>query len=224
MDYISRTEKQNIWDQLTEKRRIHTEGVLECALAMAERFGADADKAEVAVICHDVYRGRDDETLNALIDEFGIEDRYKNNANLSHSKLAAAMMERDLGIEDKEILDAVSFHTTGRKGMTTLEKIVFLADAIEKGRDYPGVDDIRKQAETDLDAACLMSLEGTIGFLKEQGLGEEFAAFLERTERDIEEKKTVLDEAEDTNGDHDKAEAENEEEKKKDRNKSRMCL
>ena len=169
MDYISRTEKQNIWDQLTEKRRIHTEGVLECALAMAERFGADADKAEVAIICHDVYRGRDD----ALIDEFGIEDRYKNNANLSHSKLAAAMMERDLGIEDREILDAVSFHTTGRKGMTTLEKIVFLADAIEKGRDYPGVDDIRKQAETDLDAACLMSLEGTIGFLKEQGLGED---------------------------------------------------
>ena len=173
MDYISRTEKQNIWDQLTEKRRIHTEGVLECALAMAERFGADADKAEVAVICHDVYRGRDDEALNALIDEFGIEDRYKNNANLSHSKLAAAMMERDLVIEDREILDAVSFHTTGRKGMTTLEKIVFLADAIEKGRDYPGVDDIRKQAETDLDAACLMSLEGTIGFLKEQGLGED---------------------------------------------------
>ena len=78
MDYISRTEKQKIWDQLTEKRRIHTEGVLECALAMAERFGADADKAEVAVICHDVYRGRDDETLNALIDEFGIEERYKN--------------------------------------------------------------------------------------------------------------------------------------------------
>ena len=72
MDYISRTEKQKIWDQLTEKRRIHTEGVLECALEMAERFGADADKAEVAVICHDVYRGRDDETLNALIEEFGI--------------------------------------------------------------------------------------------------------------------------------------------------------
>ena len=61
-------------------------------------------------------------------------------------------------------------------------------------------------------------------FIEEQGLGEEFAAFLERTERDIEEKKTVLDEAEDTNGAHDKAETEDEEEKKKDRNKSRMCL
>ena len=61
-------------------------------------------------------------------------------------------------------------------------------------------------------------------FIEEQGLGEEFAAFLERTERDIEEKKTVLDEAEDTNGDYNKAETENEEEKKKDRNKSRMCL
>ncbi len=173
MDYISDKQKQEIWDSLTEKRRVHTQGVLKAALEMAGRFGADRDKTEIAVICHDVYRGRDDETLNALIDEFGIDHRYRNNANLSHSKLASAMMKRDLGIEDEEILNAVSFHTTGRKGMTTLEKIVFLADAIEEGRDYPGVDDIRKKAETDLDGACLMSLEGTIAFLKSQGKDED---------------------------------------------------
>lgn len=173
MDYISRTEKQKIWDSLTEKRRIHTEGVLEKALEMAGRFGADRDKTETAVICHDVFRGRDDESLNALIDEFGIEERYKNNANLSHSKLACAMMRRDLGIEDEDVLNAVSYHTTGRRGMSVLEKIVFLADAIERGRDYPGVDEIRKKAETDLDGACLMSLEGTVRFLKEQGLTDE---------------------------------------------------
>ena len=61
-------------------------------------------------------------------------------------------------------------------------------------------------------------------FIEEQGLGEEFAAFMERAERNIEEKKTVLDEAEDTNGDYDKAETETEEEKKSDRKKPRMCL
>lgn len=173
MDYISRTEKQKIWDSLTDKRRVHTQGVLEKALEMAGIFGADAGKVEVAVICHDVYRGRKDDELNALIDEFGIDERYKNNANLSHSKIACAMMKRDLGITDEDILNAVSYHTTGRRGMSVLEKIVFLADAIEKGRDYPGVDDIRKRAETDLDGACLMSLEGTIGFLKSQGFSED---------------------------------------------------
>ena len=161
--------KKEILDSLTEKRRVHTMGVLRAAERMAERFGADPEKVSVAVICHDMFRGRDDETLNDLIDELGIDERYKNNANLSHSKIAAGIMKRDLGIDDTEILDAVSYHTTGRKGMTTTEKIVFLADAIEEGRDYPGVDEIRKKAEYDLDGACLASLEGTIGFLEEQG-------------------------------------------------------
>ena len=167
--HMDESKKEELLEALTEKRRRHTLGVLKEARAMAERFGADPEKAETAVICHDLFRGKDDETLNSLIDELGIDEKYKNNANLSHSKIAAKIMERDLGIEDEDIINAVSYHTTGREGMTDLEKIVFLADAIEEGRDYPGVEDIRKRAETDLDGACLMSLEGTIGFLEAQG-------------------------------------------------------
>ena len=61
--------------------------------------------------------------------------------------MGAAFAQSLFGIDDREILDAVSYHTTGRSGMTTLEKIVFLADAIEPGRDYPGVEAIRDAAE-----------------------------------------------------------------------------
>ncbi len=53
-------------------------------------------------------------------------------------------MRRDFGITDRELLDAVSYHTTGRAGMTLLEKIIFIADAVEPGRDYPGVEEIRE--------------------------------------------------------------------------------
>ncbi|MCI2061353.1 MAG: bis(5'-nucleosyl)-tetraphosphatase (symmetrical) YqeK [Eubacteriaceae bacterium] len=158
-----------IKEHYSEKRRVHTEGVRTTAIEMAKRFGADPEKAETASLFHDMFRGTPVEDLNRLIDETGIPERYKGNANLAHGKLAAAVMERDWGITDRDILNAVSFHTTGRAGMSQLEKVVFLADAIEPNRDYPGVDGLRKLAAEDLDGACLASLRGTISFLEEQG-------------------------------------------------------
>ena len=79
-------------------------------------------------------------------------------------------MERDFGIRDRDIINAVSYHTTGRAGMSLLEKVIFIADAIEPGRDYPGVDDLRRLAYVDLDKACLLSLTRTAEFVREQGI------------------------------------------------------
>ena len=78
-------------------------------------------------------------------------------------------MERDYGITDRDIINAVSYHTTGRAGMSLLEKIIYIADAIEPGRNYPGVEDVRVLAWQDLDRACLLSLERTIDFVRGQG-------------------------------------------------------
>ena len=78
-------------------------------------------------------------------------------------------MERDFDITDRDIINAVSYHTTGRAGMSTLEKVIYLADAIEPSRNYPGVDALRKEAERDLDKACLMSLTSTAEFVKSSG-------------------------------------------------------
>ncbi|MBO4991447.1 MAG: bis(5'-nucleosyl)-tetraphosphatase (symmetrical) YqeK, partial [Firmicutes bacterium] len=70
---------------------------------------------------------------------------------------------------DEDMLNAVRFHTTGRKGMSLLEKIIFLADAIEPNRSYPGVNDLRAMSEQNLDKACLMSLQRTIEYVRSQG-------------------------------------------------------
>lgn len=156
-------------EHYSEKRKTHTEGVRRTVIPMAQKYGADPEKAETAALFHDMFRGTPVDELNRLIDETGVPEKYKGSANLAHGKLAAAVMKRDWGIEDEDILDAVSFHTTGRAGMSQLEKVVFLADAIEPGRDYPGVDDLRRTAGYDLDEACLKSLEGTVEFLNEQG-------------------------------------------------------
>lgn len=151
---------------LKESRLQHTYRVAETAVAMARREGADVRKAEIAALLHDCARNLPPEKLNSLVEKLGLPDRYRDNVNLSHSKVGAAFAGRLFNIDDREILDAISYHTTGRCRMTTLEKIVFLADAIEPGRDYPGVEAIRDAAEESLDRGCLKSLEGTIEFLK----------------------------------------------------------
>ncbi len=150
-------------------RRAHTENVVKTARELSERFGADPLKAEVAAWFHDLVRNLDDGELNGYIDAFGIDPRYKNNRNLSHGRIAAALMKRDFGIDDEDILQAVIYHTTGRRGMSPLEKVIFLADVIEPGRTHPSADETRKLAESDLDRACLFALEQTIAYVAARG-------------------------------------------------------
>ena len=69
----------------------------------------------------------------------------------------------------RSILDAISYHTTGRAHMTLLDKVLYLADAIEPAREYPKVEELRKLAKVDLDAACLASLENTKAFVESRG-------------------------------------------------------
>lgn len=140
------------------------------AVHLAKIYGVDEDKADLAAMMHDMYRFHgQQEREDELIDRLGIDKRYKGNLKLAHSKVAAAALEKDWGITDRDILNAVSYHTTGRAGMSTLEKIVYLADAIEPARDYPGVEKLRQLAETDLDRACLDSFESSLAFVRAKG-------------------------------------------------------
>ena len=79
------------------------------------------------------------------------------------------MIQRDYNITEQDIINAVSYHTTGRENMSLLEKIIYIADAIEPSRNYPGVDNIRRVVEENLDKACLMSLSHTIDYVSSEG-------------------------------------------------------
>ena len=147
-DEIDRDIEEVIRGRLKLSRLTHTYGVMEEAVRLANRFGADARKAKTCALFHDAFR------------EAG---------NLAHGAIAADYMEEEFNIEDEDMLNAVRFHTTGRKGMSLLEKVIFLADAIEPNRKYPGVNDLRAMAEKNLDNACLMSLTRTIDYVRSQG-------------------------------------------------------
>ena len=161
-DYIEHYLKSH----LSEKRRKHIQGVRETAVRLAEKYGADPVKADEAALCHDMYKERD---LDDLIEELGLPSRYKGNRNLAHSKVAAAIMRRDLGVTDQDLINAVSYHTTGRPAMSKLEQIIYLADAAEPGRNYPGVDELRRLMDIDLDQACLFSLKRSVDYIRGQG-------------------------------------------------------
>ncbi|MBR3756380.1 MAG: bis(5'-nucleosyl)-tetraphosphatase (symmetrical) YqeK [Firmicutes bacterium] len=153
----------------SEKRKIHTEGVRETAVRLAEKYGVNPEKAEIAALFHDMYRGVPVDVLNYYVKHLELDSKYIDNANLAHGKIAAIIMERDYGVTDSDIINAVSFHTTGRAGMSQLEKVIYIADAIEPNRRYPGVEELRKAVWQDLDRACLMSINHTINYVSSQG-------------------------------------------------------
>ncbi len=168
MDSIDKI-KAHIEKNFSEKRKIHTYGVVKTAIELAEQYGCDVEKAKLAAYFHDLYRSIPVNVLNYHVKHLELDKKYIDNPNLSHGKIAAEMIKRDYDITDQDIINAVSFHTTGRAGMSLLEKIIYIADAIEPNRNYPGVNDLRRAVKEDLDKACLMSLSHTIDYVSSEG-------------------------------------------------------
>lgn len=155
---------------LSDKRWNHTVNVVSEAKKLCQMYGGDMEKCVTAAIFHDVVKELPREELNALVRKFGFDEKYIDSPNLSHGKIAAALLKHEWGIDDEDIINAVSYHTTGRAGMSKTEKIVFIADAIEPTRVYNGVEAIRKATYEDLDRGCLKSLTDTVEHLKEKGV------------------------------------------------------
>jgi ribosome silencing factor RsfS/YbeB/iojap len=153
-------------EQLTEHRYIHTIGVMETAVELAKRYGADEKKAELAAIFHDYAKFRPKEEMKQIILQQRMPaNLLTHNTELWHAPVGAYLVEKEAGITDAEVLNAIRYHTSGRPGMTLLEKIVYVADYIEPGRAFPGVEEVRELAKRDLDKALIQSLTNTISFL-----------------------------------------------------------
>lgn len=152
--------------QMPEKRWQHTLGVMKSAVELADRFAADPVKAELAGLLHDYCKYWPVERQERIIVEKGLpRELLDYDKQLWHAPVGAAVVEEELGIQDAEVLDAIRWHTSGREGMSLLDKIVCLADYIEPGRDFPGVHNIRQLAEHSLEEALVAGFDSTIRFL-----------------------------------------------------------
>lgn len=157
---------QIVKEQMTEHRYVHTIGVMETAITLANRFHGDAIKAEIAAIFHDYAKFRPKNEMKRLIIEQNMQQELLSyHPELWHAPVGAYLVQTEVGIEDVEVLNAIKYHTSGRKNMTLLEKIVYLADYIEPGRHFPGVEEVREMAKKDLDCAVIKAMQNTIQFL-----------------------------------------------------------
>lgn len=156
--------------RIGEKRYAHTLRVMEMAIKLAEIHNIDIQKAKIAAYYHDCAKIHDREKLFEFVREYNLEitDDMKNAPQIIHSFLGAKIAEKRYNIKDKEILDAIKYHTTGRKNMTNMDKVIFLADYIEPGREFPGLEKVRSLSERNLDLAMLFALNNTISFLIEK--------------------------------------------------------
>ncbi len=153
-------------EQVSEKRFKHILGVEQAALELARANDYELEKASVAALVHDYAKERSDSEFKALIVQTGLEQDLLNwNNFIWHGVVGAEIIKKELKITDEEILNAVRRHTVGAKEMTMLDQIVYVADYIEPGRDFPGDDQARQLAPESLRAAVEFETKHTLLYL-----------------------------------------------------------
>jgi predicted HD superfamily hydrolase involved in NAD metabolism len=162
---------QKIEERLSSDRFAHSLRVVEKALDLAKqsRCTLDLEKLRLAALWHDYAKDMPPQELLSIALEHGLvtTEAEKVQPDLLHGAVGAFLCRRDFGLTaaDEEILHAIRYHTTGCEKMSLLDKIVYLADLLEPGRTFAGVDEIRRICQDDLDAGLLFAFDNTIEYV-----------------------------------------------------------
>ena len=169
MSYNFSKTKKTLRKYLDRDRFEHSEGVMYTAAALAMRYGADLEKAQIAGILHDCAKCIPDSKKLKICEKHHIEitEAEKMSPFLLHAKVGAYIAKEKYDIEDTEILDAIACHTTGKPAMTLLDKIIYISDYIEPMRNKASnLEEVRKMAFVDLDETLFKILSDTLVYLE----------------------------------------------------------
>ena len=157
---------------LNPNRVAHVLGCRDCAVELAKLYGENEVDAARAGLLHDITKAIDGPLQLTLCAEYGIVlDTFSRSfPKTLHALTGSLVAERIFG-ENENVVRAICHHTTGRADMTLLEKIIYIADYVERNRDFPGVEEMRAMAYTDLDKAVLMGLQSAVAHVRRQGQG-----------------------------------------------------
>ncbi|MGH4051020.1 MAG: bis(5'-nucleosyl)-tetraphosphatase (symmetrical) YqeK [Clostridium sp.] len=152
---------------LKESRFNHSLSVSDTAALLAKRYHQNIEKAHIAGLVHDCAKNLTNIQLIKVVSDHKIEisDIEIQNPSILHGLVASIIAKDEMGINDEDILMSIRYHTTGRKNMSTLEKIIYIADYIEPLRAFSGVEELRSLTQIDLDAAILKSFDNTIKYI-----------------------------------------------------------
>lgn len=161
-----------IREKLKADRYRHSIGVMETARDLALHYGEDADKAELAGLLHDCGKQRAPLDSLHLLEAIGYvpNEVERFDPSLLHGHVGAILARERFHIEDGAILSAIACHTTGKAGMTRLDKIIYIADYIEPNREGEWVPPIRALAYQDLDRCIIRCADSTMTFVMRKGL------------------------------------------------------
>lgn len=162
--------RQIIREKMGDYRFTHSCNVAKEAVLLAKLYGGDEHKAYVAGILHDITKEIDGQEQLQIIKDGGIilDSVQQNAPKLWHSVSGSVYVQTHLGIGDSDVINAIRYHTTGRKGMSLLEKIIYTADYTSAERSYPGADIMREKSRQSLEDAMLFSCQYTLQKLSEQ--------------------------------------------------------
>jgi predicted HD superfamily hydrolase involved in NAD metabolism len=165
--YMVNEIKSKLKQALPHRRFNHSVNVMKCAAELAFRYNEDRDKAILSGLLHDCARGIKTSEAFKLCKKYNIEVDSITSVQpvLLHGPLGACIAAEEYGVNDESILRAIRFHTTGYENMDMLTKIIIIADYIEPGRNFPGVDEIRKIAFEDIEEALVKALDSTIKYI-----------------------------------------------------------
>ena len=162
--------KANVRNFLDEKRYEHVKRVAKCAVELAKIYGVPVEKVETSAWLHDVAKFFN---LSVMVDLTKgkypeVADKMSQSTAVLHGFAGAEFVRQNydlFGVDDEEILDGIKYHTIGCENMSTLAKIIYLADAIEEKRSWEGVEKARELAKTDLDEAIKFEIEEKLKYL-----------------------------------------------------------
>mgnify|MGYP000860398855 CR=1 FL=1 len=152
------------------ERYNHSLLVMETSIQLAKIYNYSIEEARLAGLLHDCGKFQDKTKILKMIEEFDIilDNIMEKNTALVHGPLGEAIAKSKYNIHNKNILNAIRYHTTGRENMSLLEKIVFIADLIEPSRNFPGVEKMRKLAYENLNKSIIFALNSNIQFVIER--------------------------------------------------------
>ncbi len=146
---------QHIRERLSDYRFKHSVNVSREAVRLAVKYGGDVEKAELAGLLHDVMKDAGKKEQLELMEKYGVKlnEVEQDAPKLWHAIAGAVYVKRVLKIRDKDVINAVRYHTTARAEMSLLEKIIYIADYTSEERDYKGVEKMRKASNVSLEYA-----------------------------------------------------------------------
>lgn len=157
----------HVANKMTRQRFIHTMGVVETAIQLAERYGLNRQQCQVSALLHDYAKGLSKQQLQVLMAQYFSDEPFI--APIAHANVGSILIQSELCITDPVVIDAVRYHTTGHPDMDAVAQCIFLADYIEPNRNFPGVVEAREQANISLDTGVAYAVQQTNQYLRHSG-------------------------------------------------------